>query len=828
MSVRATATKQHRRAGVAGLLLSLAVWPAAPAAAAETPPAAGAALAAAPATTAAPIEAPFERIIARVLVNMMSHGDLPVLRDAKGDFFVAAGEFAQWGLVMAAPAPVAVDGEPYVALAGVQGLVVQFDAKTVTLHLQVASSALPGTTIDLLPKRRGGVIQPADASVFLNYGFNATGDESFTDRRYQAAAELGARYGNWLLYGSTDYQWGDGAPRALTRLLTNAQYEDRPNLRRLTVGDFFTAGFDLSTSVPMGGLGLTKDYSMDPYFIQYPTAAFRTEVAFPSTVQVKVDGNIVDQRQVQAGPVDIRNITGVTGAQNVSVVIRDPFGREQVLQEPFFFATNVGLAEGLHEYSYNVGLLRRGYGIESSDYEDLAFAAFHRYAFTNRLTLGMRGQATQDLYNFGPFGTYQLPRLGVIAAGVSVGGRDGGTGYAGSAAYSYIGHSFAFNLGARHFSRDFGQLADLTSSYRQRNAQYASASVYSPAAGTVAVAYSGFDTYGGMQSKIVNLSYTLGTLGGRGLISATYLRTLEPATDWAALLSFRYYFDRLTSTVAAVGAGRNTNTQSVSLQRSIPQGQGLGYDVTAGRVGGDAGSGAFGRGFVQFNASHAEVGAEYARSSRDGAPGYSRAFVAGSIGAVGGSVFAAGPVLDSFAVIRIPELADVPVYANGWYAGRTNAAGEVVANNLSSYYDNFISFGAGDLSMDYVFATSQSVISPPRRSGTLVNFEVRRMRAVFGVLVGRKNGTTVPLEFRELTLTRGAQVVKVFTARRGEFYVDGVEPGEYVLQVNNGAPCSARIVVPADTGAMTDVGTLICAQGADGVGGRGRHPGANP
>jgi outer membrane usher protein FimD/PapC len=810
MSGRAPATRARRRSGVAGLLLFVAAWPTTPAVAAESVAAAEAALASAPAAAAVTIEAPFERIIARVLVNTVNHGDVPVLRDAKGNFLVAAAEFARWGLTVAAPPTVAADGEPHVALAGVPGLEVRFDAKAVTLHLNVAATALAGTSIDLRPQRRAGVIQPADTSVFLNYGINASGDESFSARRYQAAAELGARHGNWLLYGSADYQWGDESSRALTRLLTNAQYEDRPNLRRLTVGDFFTAAFDLSTSVPMGGLSLTKDYSMDPYFVQYPTAAFRTEVAFPSTVQVRVDGNLVDQRQVQPGTVDIRNITGVTGAQNVSVVIRDPFGREQVLQQPFFFATNVGLAEGLHEYSYNVGLLRGGYGIESNDYGDPALAAFHRYAFTNRLTLGLRGQATRDLYNVGPFGTYQLPRLGIFAAGVSVGGRDGSTGYAASAAYSYTGQNFAFNLGARHFSRDFGQLADLTSSYRQRSAQYASASVFAPAVGTLALAYSGFDTYDGTQSKIVNLSYTLGTLGGRGLVSASYLRTLEPATGWTALLSFRYYLDRLTSTVAALGAGRDSNTQSLSLQRSIPQGQGIGYDVTAGRVGGDAGSGAFGRGFVQFNASHAEVGAEYARSSRDGAPGYSRAFVAGSIGAVGGSVFAARPVLDSFALIRIPELADVPVYANGWYAGRTNAAGEAVATNLSAYYDNFISFGVGDLPMDYVFASSQTVISPPRRSGTLVAFEVRRMRAVIGVLVGRKNGTTAPLEFRELTLTRGAEVIKGFTARRGEFYVEGVEPGEYQLQLNNGAPCTARLRVPDDAGAMTDVGTLTC------------------
>jgi outer membrane usher protein len=131
------------------------------------------------------------------------------------------------------------------------------------------------------------------------------------------------------------------------------------------------------------------------------------------------------------------------------------------LQRPFFFATNAGLAEGLHEYSYNLGPLRRQYGIESNDYGPLAAAAFHRYAFTNALTLGLRGQATKDLYNTGPFGTYQLARFGMFGAGVSVGGRDGKTGQAASAAYSYTGGNLSLNLGAQYLSRDFAQLSDL-------------------------------------------------------------------------------------------------------------------------------------------------------------------------------------------------------------------------------------------------------------------------------------------------------------------------------------------------------------------------------
>lgn len=578
----------------------------------------------------------------------------------------------------------------------------------------------------------------------------------------------------------------------------------------MTLGDFFTPAFDLSASVPLGGVSFSKDYRMDPYFIQYPTAGFHTEVEFPSTVQVRMDGNLIAQRQVAPGPIDITNVAGITGRQNVTVTIRDPFGREQVLQQPFFFATNVGLAAGLHEYSYNAGFLRRQYGIESNDYGPFAASAFHRYAFTDQVTLGVRGQATESLYNIGPFGTYQSA-LGIIGGGASIGGSDGRTGAAGSVAYSYTGRYFSLNAATQRFARDFAQLSDRVSTFRTRSTEYLSSSVYSPSLGTLTATYSAQTSYSGPQTKVLDASYTLGMLAGKGLLSLSYARTLEPQASYVWLLSLRYYFDPLNSVVAAVGGSRDANTQSVSLERSTPQGEGIGYSLTGGHAGGGEGSGAFGHAFVQANAAHASFTAEYQRASNPAAgPGLASVSIAGSVGAVGGSLFLARPVTDSFALIRVPGLAGVPVYANGWYAGKTDAAGEVVATDIASYYDNFVSFGAKELPLDYVFETSEQVISPPLRSGTLVSFEIRKNHAVLGVLVELRDGKRLPLEFGEITLRRGAKVIRSFTARRGEFYAEGVEPGTYELRLEASPACSARFVVPDPAAAMTDVGTLAC------------------
>ena len=750
-------------------------------------------------------------LFARVIVNTVNRGDIPILRDEQGNVFVPAAEFANWGLSLGSATTITLNGERYIPVSQLEGIEARFDANTVTLELQVGAQAFAGSVVNLGPQRRSGVIYPAENSFFLNYGVNANGDDSFGQRNYQFATELGARSGNWLFYNTTSDQWGSGVTTGFTRLLTNLQYDDRPNLRRLTIGDFFTPSFNLASSVPMGGISLTKFYSMDPYFIQFPTAAFRTEVAFPSTVQVRVDGNLIAQRSVAPGPVDITNISGVTGGHNVSVTIRDPFGREQVLQQPFFFATDAGLAAGLHEYSYNAGLLRREYGIQSGNYGDLAASAFHRYAFTDELTLGLRGQATQSLYNFGPFGTYQLPRLGIFGAGVSVGGRDGRSGTATAGAYTYSGNNFGLNLGAQYLSRNFAQLSDLEPGQRTRTNQYASASVFSRNLGSISATYAALTSYDGPNTKLWSVSYTLGVLREKGLVALNYSRTLEPQSTSAWLLSFRYFFDTTTSVVAAVGGTRNRNTQAVSLEQSIPQGEGVGYAFTAAHASGDGSDGAFGRAFVQVNAAHATFGGEYSRASNATAgASQSNVFLAGSIGYVGGTVFAARPVEDSFALIKLPGLPDVPVYANSWYAGKTNAAGEVVATNINSYYDNFINFSARDLPLDYIFPTLEKVISPMTRSGTLVQFDVRKNYAVVGVLVTMRDEKLVPLEFVEITLERGDTVIQSFTARRGEFYTEGVEPGVYRLRAAGDMPCVASIKVPDPAAAMTELGNVVC------------------
>ena len=90
------------------------------------------------------------------------------------------------------------------------------------------------------------------------------------------------------------------------------------------------------------------------------------------------------------------------------------------------------------------------------------------------------------------------------------------------------GNDFGLNLGAQYLSRNFAQLSDLEPGQRIRTNQFASASVFSQDLGSVSATYTALTSYDGPNTKLWNISYTLGVFGEKGLLALNYNRTLEP------------------------------------------------------------------------------------------------------------------------------------------------------------------------------------------------------------------------------------------------------------------------------------------------------------
>jgi len=275
---------------------------------------------------------------------------------------------------------------------------------------------------------------------------------------------------------------------------------------------------------------------------------------------------------------------------------------------------------------------------------------------------------------------------------------------------------------------------------------------------------------------------------------------------------------------SAVRSG-NFKSQTVSYEKTVPAGQGFGFNIGPGRVESPQGTSTLANAFGQYNGRYAAVAGRYQGSSNDRVTrGLAEVSVASGVGYVQDRFFVSRPLTDSFAIVKVGDVPDVPVVANGQFQGTTDERGEVVVSPMISFYDNYISFEQRAVPLDYAFTSPQLVASPAFRSGSYLKFDVKKNRAILGRLEREVKGKRVPIEFRELKVTRtGVDVraweelygpdffIQSFTAAGGEFYIEQLEPGEWLLQVPGDAACVATIRVPKTDEALTELGAVLCA-----------------
>jgi len=194
----------------------------------------------------------------------------------------------------------------------------------------------------------------------------------------------------------------------------------------------------------------------------------------------------------------------------------------------------------------------------------------------------------------------------------------------------------------------------------------------------------------------------------------------------------------------------------------------------------------------------------------------------GGIVALGGTVLPTRPVVDSFALVRVPGLAGVHGSASNQVVGTTNNAGDLLIPSLIPYYGNQIGISSRDVPLDYEIDSVELTVATPYRGGAVVGFPVKRVTTVTGrVLIVEPGPERVPA-YGELTVTGPdgkAQVSPI--GGDGAFYLENLPPGRYPAAVEHKeAVCRFTLVVPASTSAFVKIGAVRCAVPPEG----GKNP----
>lgn len=750
-----------------------------------------------------------DTVVVRLVVNGEPKGDVFAERTSSGEFLVRASDLAAAGLREATGAVADIGGETYVFLRSMKGIGFSFDEKTLSLNLTAAPELLPVRAIDFSPRRQLRIDRPKDASAFLNYRVGTTaGDGS---RSWDAENQLGVRAGDLLFLTDSSYT-KTPADSSFLRLQSSVTRDRRETMQREVLGDVFASSGDLGNSVNLGGASLSKVYRIDPYFRRHPLAGVSGLVAMPSDARIYLDGMLLRTEKLPAGGFELKNLDYYGGASLVTVVIRDPFGREERVAAPFYF-TDALLRKGLHEYSYNAGFLREDFGIRSNRYGSLAFSAFHNYGASDAVTVGFRGEGGGGMANLGGQAFLLLDAAGVVTTAVS-GSYDGdrGGGCAGLLSYAYKDNTVGARLFVKGFSRNYAILADGAVPGRQRYDAGAGAGYGTRRAGSISVDIGAAGTYGGPGRRTAALSYSR-KIASRTQLLASYRKIRDAASYDETFVGVTHNIDRDVSLSASLTSGNGRTTEMAQAQKYVPVGEGYGFRVQADRTdGGDEAATGINP-FVQYNGRRAVLTGEYRgrRFDRGESRGSYELTAAGGIATVGGAVGLSRPVTDSFGVVAVDNLADVRVLVSNQEVGRTDAKGRVFVPTLGSYYENQVAIDDKDIPIDHSIDEVVKYVSPPLRSGSVIRFNVRKFQAVTGLLSVRAGAAVRPAEFLDVRVNVGGKDIAFPTGRKGEFYLENVPPGTYRAAFDaDGKTCEFDLTVPASTEVIVDLGGIVC------------------
>ncbi len=803
------------------------------------------------------------QIVVNIIVNAQPKGDFFVEMDEGKNLFVRVEDIKTLKLKYAENRVLLINEEQYVPLSALPDVSCTFDEKKLAIAIIGKTMESGVTTAELFPLHpasQQNIYYPRETSAFLNYGLtyaytNPDGFQSFT-----VSNKVGFRTGDVFFTSDSLYTKTETSDD-FVRLQSSATYERRGDLQWLVMGDQYANSGELGSTVNIGGIGFSKVYKVDPYFITQPVMDLKGSVILPTQAEIYLDGVLIGKQSITPGSFDLKNLYSYTGSHNVEVLLRDPFGNVQKIDSLAYFSTQM-LREGLQEYSYNVGVLRDNYGVDSDQYGKPAFSMFHRFGVTNNFNFGVRAEGADGVYNGGLSTSFLNPWTGQLIlslAGSSASGNNAGG--AVSVQQSYQLGSFSTNVLLRGYSRDYSTVGtSLLVDATQYEMNLGMGLLVKPL-GSFSINYSENEMFSGLDTRVISANYSrvLNTITSLfATASATHtssnttdstINSTPNGTNYSFFvgLNFNLGKDIHGSTQVSGGSG-DVNTETMQVQKDAPLGEGVGYRATFNRSETATGTTTSFDPYVQYNARYGiySVDATIQNSAGTTSELYNLS-AAGSLVYADGFYGLSRPVSDSFGIVMVGDVSGATILTNGQEIGKTDSSGTMVVPTLTSYSQNTITLDTKNIPIDYSISDINRILSPSLWSGSCISFDVQHVRSLTGTLVVQKEGKKTPLEYVEISVKAGEKILTYPTGKGGEFYIENIlpkdrkegiadqkenatdnlscraiaeqrksggnaiKPGKYSASVEfDGGKCEFTIVFPDTKEPITDLGEIQC------------------
>lgn len=698
--------------------------------------------------------------------------------------FLRTSDLAAWGIIADRSARLTeVGGETYADAATLTGLSAQLDPGRSTVSIdadpQVYPALVLGPAEPDLPVGKAITVAYLDYDLSITSWDGAVGGSAFLNPGLS---------GNWGVFDTTLLaSSGNGLVR-----LDSAFIRDLPDRRaRLVVGDTLSAGSGWSQPLRFAGVRFGTDFALDPGLDSRPYIALSGSTTLPSTVSL-ISAALRDSKTIGPGAFRYDFRPQIDGLGEVTMTVRDVAGNERAIKRRFYSSGRL-LRPGLWDYSFEAGMLRRGYGQRSFDYGSAYAALGARTGVSNRITLGARLEATRSAAAGGLDAAAVIGSLGEIALSVA-GSRDAtGSGLAYRAGFQRVSSAVSLSASYYHADGDFRQPGDGAPREGPIEEWALGSNLSLGQAGSVNFGWVD-SRRSGARTRVVSSAWS-GNLGpGYVALGGQYLATPDSETlGLFATLSMPLGQRRQVS----LDAG--SDHLLARLQRAAPDGQGLEYHAAAGKEFRPDGTWLEGGATLNTRAGSLSVDAVRRRGSTG-----LRARAAGAVVLAGGQLRATPRLEYGMVLVSLDSDATVTLSLENRPVAATVGAGKTaLVTGLQPYAANHLSIDRDALPITQADNLDDQVVVPGWR---------KAVRAQFGTVARRplrlrvvdEGGTALPAGL-DVVAPKGEPGV---TGNDGEVFLADAQSA-FALRIGGANGCTVN-VEPGVGDGLSEATPAVC------------------
>lgn len=650
-----------------------------------------------------------------LIVNGRATGRIVSVTVAQDRYRLRSGDLIAAGLRIGA-------NDGIVDLATLGGMRADYDAPRQRLYLTVSPELLPAQRIDEKPRK----MTPAsyDMGALLNYDAYVSGGGDKPRASLFHEARVFSRAG----VVSTSGALRSGRGKSYIRYDSIFRRSDEATATTIEAGDVITRSLPWAPAVRLGGLQVSRDFSVRPDVVTYPLPAFRGSAALPSTVELIVGGQRIAGGAVDPGPFALETLPPINGYGEANLIVTDMNGRAVEQSLPFYVSSAL-LRPGLTDFAVAFGAFRENYGTRNFDYGGVAATASARHGVTDKLTLEIRAEIADDMSLAGGGAVVRLGHLGTLSGSYSRSFRNhiaGGDGSQLTLGYDY--QTSLFSIGIRHSRRsaDYVDIGLLDSPHPGRErVTAATLSLSLGPAGTLGLGYFDIRRETGADSRLANASWSLPLWRGSRLQASA--SRLFQADQWSGAFTFSVPLGGRGGTLSGGLAGQSGDAAvwRADYSRPVPVAGGFGWNASAFGQRGNLDW----RGDVTWRTDPVQL-----RAGAYGAGDVTGWFGAsGSLVFIDNALFAANRVSDAFVVVNTGT-ADIPVRYENQLIGRTDEDGRFLIPSASAWYAAKYEIDPLGLPADVKVGAVEQRVAVAAGGGHVVRLAVERLRPARAIL----------------------------------------------------------------------------------------------